>query len=239
MVEYQLPKLVTRVRFPSLAPFYVLLLAVAALAGCATIEDNVAEEDRTWTSRQTGVYHKVRPGETLWRIAKMYDVDIEAIIDGNNIPNAANVEVNQLVFIPGATEVRESSLTTDDPNKNDFAWPVRGKIRNYYGERRQGQSSSGIGIQVPPGETIRAARAGSVVFADYLTGYSYTVMVDHQDGFYTVYSNNAKLVVGLGDQVTKGQPLAEAGRKGAEGFVHFEIRNRAEPENPLYYLPEL
>ena len=57
-----------------------------------------------------GVYHKVKRGETIWRIAKTYDVVIDDIIRSNRIPDIAQVEENQLIFIPGADSIREVIL---------------------------------------------------------------------------------------------------------------------------------
>lgn len=184
-----------------------------------------------------GVYHKVRKGETIWRIAQAYRVSMEDIIKINKIPNVANVEENQLLFIPGAESVKQIPLTEADLNKNEFAWPLKGKVISYFGERRGTESNKGIGIQANFGDTVRAAREGWVVLADYLNGYADTVIIDHKDGYYSVYANNAVLLVKVGDFVAKGAPLAQVGKRGNLTALHFEIRKRFSADNPLYYLP--
>ena len=76
-----------------------------------------------------------------------------------------------------------------------------------------------------------------MVLADYMSGYGQTVMVDHKDGFISVYARNTKLLVKQGDHVYKGDPIAEVGQIGAGAVEHFEIRRGSQATNPLYYLP--
>ena len=108
MVEFQLPKLITRVRFPSLAPVIFLLM----LSGCVAVDKSAPgvkgpqpitgpSPVETTTAKPSGVYHKVVKGETIWRIAQAYGVTIDQIISANNIPNGAVIEKNQLLLIPG------------------------------------------------------------------------------------------------------------------------------------------
>jgi murein DD-endopeptidase MepM/ murein hydrolase activator NlpD len=87
------------------------------------------------------------------------------------------------------------------------------------------------------GQAVKAAREGKIVFADYLSGYAFTVIVDHLDDFYSVYSQNADFLVKNGDFVRKGDTLAHTGQDGNESYLHFEIRKKTRAENPLHYLP--
>ncbi|OGX25916.1 MAG: hypothetical protein A3D10_07960 [Omnitrophica WOR_2 bacterium RIFCSPHIGHO2_02_FULL_48_11] len=205
------------------------------IAGCATAPSVPIRTIAPALGK--GVYHKVRKGETIWRIAQAYRVSIDDIIKINKIPNVANVEQNQLLFIPGADSVKEILLTQEDLNKSEFAWPLKGKVISYFGERRGLESNKGIGIQANLGENVRASREGRVVFADHLSGYGYTVIIDHQDGYYSVYANNAALLAKVGDFVLKGAPIAQVGKRENLTALHFEIRKHSLADNPLYYLP--
>jgi len=187
--------------------------------------------------REHGVYHKVGEGETLWRIAKTYDVAIGNIIRINNIPKAAKIEHNQLLFIPGADAIRAIVLDTDE-SQAEFIWPIKGKIIKYFHQRQKnGEIHKGISIQAQEGDTVRAARTGRVVFADYLSGYGQTVILDHLDGLYSVYARNAKLLVKLNELVLKSSGVAEVGASDHLAYLHFEIRKNSVEDNPLYYLP--
>ncbi len=236
MVEYQLPKLDTRVRFPSLA-FKLSLWAfcMILMTGCVTI----SEEPKGAVLPKKGIYHKVQKGETLWRIAKTYHVSIDEIIRSNNIPNVAYVEENQLIFIPGQDRLKEVDIKEEDPYWEEFIWPTAGKIFFYFADGKGTYLNRGVGIQGEEDQIVRAAREGKVIFADYLSGYSYTVILDHWDGFHSIYSLNSNLLVKLGDHIQKGEPIAKMGKKGRLPCLYFEIRRNSIADNPLYYLPKL
>ncbi|MBI5024928.1 MAG: peptidoglycan DD-metalloendopeptidase family protein [Candidatus Omnitrophica bacterium] len=215
--------------------YLVMLLALAA-SGCATVNTKKDYIVGGFPEKgRQGVYHKVKKGETLWSIAKTYDVSIKEVIDSNRIPNVARVEENQLVFIPGVHASKE--ITVNKAEENGFAWPVRGKLIGYFHERKGAYFNKGIDIQAREGDTVRAARRGQVVFADYLMGYGYTVILSHADEFFSVYARNGKLLVGLNDSVHQGQDIARVGQGDNPSHVHFEIRKRSLEDNPLYYLP--
>lgn len=247
VVVYQLPKLIARVRFPSPAFF---LLFFGFLTGCATTEYKPLPEAPKSTATVTtlehkptplkveGYYHKVVKGQTLFRIAKAYGVAVEDIIKANNIPNAAAIEVDQLILIPGAKGAKEvAAPKAPDDNKDEFAWPIRGKVISYYNDRKGESSNRGIDIEANEGDAIKAAREGDVVLADYMAGYGQTLMLDHGDGFISVYAQADQLLVKLGDHVVKGDAIAHVGRVGKRSFCHFELRKGEMAVNPLYYLP--
>ena len=207
------------------------------MSGCVSMktqEDIAVKEFPKSDSR--GVYHKVKKNETLWRISKTYNVEVNDITKANNIPKEAKIEKNQLVFIPGATTVKEVVLDADNA-QNEFIWPVQGRIIKYFHERYGGQVNKGIDIEARVGDQVKAARTGRVVFADYLNGYGYTVILDHLDGFHSVYAKNSKLLVKLGELVLKSGTIAEVGHSKNLAYLHFEIRKKAVEGNPLIYLP--
>ncbi|HOW36007.1 MAG TPA: LysM peptidoglycan-binding domain-containing M23 family metallopeptidase [Candidatus Omnitrophota bacterium] len=213
-----------------------LAAAMVQLYGCAAVEYKTLPEA---VEPPQGIYHKVQPKETLWRIAKMYNVDIEDLIRYNNIPNAARIEKDQLIFIPGAKQSRgaEPATTVGAARGNDFDWPVKGDVALYFGEQRDGSMNNGVDIRTSAGEPVRASRDGKVVFADYLGGYGQTIILDHADGYFTVYAQNANLTVKLGDSVAQGALIARVGERAPKASLHFEVRKGSQAVNPLYYLP--
>jgi len=219
--------------------FFVSFLGL--LAGCATTEYKpmpTLPPEAATPAKKEGIYHKVVRGQTLWQVAEAYGVSINDIIQSNNIPNGSALEVGQLLFIPGAKVAQDISEHTVDNNKDQFIWPLHGKVVVYFDDPIGINTvSHGIDIQAQAGDTVQAAREGNVVLADYMSGYGQTVMVDHQDGFITVYARNAKLLVKLGDHVFKGDAIAEVGQIGSRVVEHFEIRHGSQATNPLYYLP--
>ena len=241
VVECQLPKLnvagsipVPRLNFP-LVYLGFLIFSIFYLSGCATAPPPVSHPISSLPPKN-GVYHKVSPGETLWRIAKTYGITIDELIQKNNIPNGAHIEKDQLLFIPGADHV-ETVVLDHDFKSNEFIWPLKGKVILYFGDQKGTMVNKGIHIRANEGHQVCASRTGKVVFADYLDGYGYTVILDHADGYYSVYAQNAKLLVKLNDEIIQGQPIAQLGGNGELAFLHFEIRRNAKADNPLYYLP--
>jgi murein DD-endopeptidase MepM/ murein hydrolase activator NlpD len=245
VVEFQLPKLTARVRFPSPAPswlrrvsFLVVSVFVLSLSGCATAPKKGTPPPVPVVEKPKGIYHKVSKQESLWRIAKTYGVSIDDIVKANNIPNAAVIEENQLILIPGATQALKVPVEKSETKGSDeFAWPLRGRVVSYFKDAKGGAANRGIDIQAEEGEEIKAARDGKVVLADYLNGYGYTVMIDHYDGFYTVYAHAADLLVKLNDLVSRGSTVGHLAKTGHQAFLHFEVRKFEQANNPLYYLP--
>jgi len=213
------------------------------MAGCTTTEEYkpmpASTAETAPVSKKEGVYHKVVRGQTLWQIAQGYGVNFQDIIDSNNIPKGSALEVGQLLFIPGVKNaVNISERTTLDHSKTEFIWPVKGKVVVYFDDLIGINTlSHGIDIQTQAGDSVHAVREGDVVLAGYMSGYGQTVMIDHKDGFISVYARNAKLLVKLGDHVTQGDPIAKVGQLGSRVVEHFEIRHGSQATNPLYYLP--
>lgn len=222
--------------------FYSLFVVAGFLSflltGCVSTGGNVPTT--TFPPSGKGVYHKVRKGETLWRISQTYHTDLEQIVEVNHIPSGARLEEGQLVFIPGADRVLSISIptTVDDTNKEEFVWPLQGSVRHYFGERRGGAVNKGVTIEGREGDRVKASRQGKVVFADYLPGYDYMVVIDHRDGYSTVYAHNAKLLVNLGSHVNKGDAIAEVGHVGRLAALYFEVRQNGQAHDPLHYLPK-
>ncbi len=214
--------------------FLTFVLLLFFLASCTNARRGPQSLEMT-EPEHVGVYHKVHKGETIWRIAKAYNISINDIVSANHIPNVAQVEENQLLFIPGALAVKEIPQETDDTN--DFIWPINGKIVSYFHDRDGHQINKGVNIQGKEGAFVKAARRGEVVFADYLTGYGHVIIVDHKDGFYTVYAQNEKLLVKLGDHIRQGEQIAQLGNQKDLTYLNFQVRKNGIEDNPFYYLP--
>jgi murein DD-endopeptidase MepM/ murein hydrolase activator NlpD len=225
---------------------YILFfcLGCVMLVGCATTIDPDAELLSTETvtyddypePERVGVYHKVLKGQTIWRIAKAYDVSVSDIIRVNNIPHAAEVEVNQLLLIPGVHEVRDIPSQVLEDESKGFHWPIKGKVIKYFNQIDRGLPIKGIYIEAPPGSVVSASRGGRVVLADTVTGYGETLVIEHGDGDYTLYARNSSLLVTMGDQVRSQQPVARLGLARGQSYSYFQIHRHGREENPLFYL---
>ncbi len=122
-----------------------------------------------------------------------------------------------------------------------FDRPVKGQVLSAFGNLKDDISNKGIDIQAPEGASIKAALEGEVSFvSDELKGFGRIIILDHRDGFQTVYAHNSENLVRLGQQVVKGQVIGRVGSSGraASSFLHFEVRHHHRPVNPLQYLTD-
>ena len=191
--------------------------ALIAAGGCATAPSSgpTAVSHHTLPTLQ-GSYHTVRPGETLWRIAGSYGLDAAQVAAVNHLPRTTEVKVGQRLFIPLPHE------------SSRFLWPVRGSL---------GRSSAphGVEISAPAGSLVRASRGGRVAVAtEQLVGWGKTVVIDHLDGYLTIYARLDQVLVEPGTDLRQGTPIASLGSRA----LHFEIRQGVKPRNTLALLPE-
>lgn len=164
----------------------------------------------------------------------------------------ASKEVESLIAQATAAASKSSSATSSGSSSGNvtytggqFAWPVPGRsyISSGYGYRSKpiGSGSefhTGYDIPASYGADIVAAEAGTVIYASYMNGYGYTVMIDHGGGLVTLYGHNSKLTVSKGDTVSRGQTIAKAGSTGNStgNHCHFEVRKNGSHTSPKPYL---
>jgi septal ring factor EnvC (AmiA/AmiB activator) len=120
--------------------------------------------------------------------------------------------------------------------KGRLRWPVRGVIRHAFGESKIGKLQwDGVMIEAPEGREVRAVHAGRVAFADWLRGFGLLLIIDHGDGYMTLYGHNQSLFKEAGDWVEAGEPIAAAGSTGGrkESGVYFAIRQDGKAVNPV------
>lgn len=128
-----------------------------------------------------------------------------------------------------------SSSVGDD--RLQWGWPAQGPILSHYDARDPARK--GVKIGGRDGNAIQAAESGRVVYSgSRLIGYGRLIIVKHNDKYLSAYGHNKKILVQEGDQVTKGQKIAEMGQaSNGDPVLHFEIRRDGEPVDPLRLLP--
>ncbi len=122
-------------------------------------------------------------------------------------------------------------------------WPAKGKVIRNFGiqthEKYNIQTvNNGIDIALKYGSSVNAAADGEVVFSGAFSGSGQMIIIDHKNGFHSVYANNSQLTVNKGDRVKKGQLVAYSGNSSStdEASLHFELRKNGKPVNPLSFL---
>lgn len=121
------------------------------------------------------------------------------------------------------------------PAVGPMVWPVKAPLLQPFGAREEGVALKGMVFSTRESQDVLAAQDGIVSFSDEsLRGYGRTLIVDHADGWTTVYARNAQLLVATGDRVRKGQVIARSGSggKGEAPQLYFEVRRDSRPVDP-------
>ncbi len=120
--------------------------------------------------------------------------------------------------------------------KGTMPWPVKGKPSNRFGRpRNEGKMRwQGINIPAPEGTTVRAIHHGRVVYADWFRGSGLLLIIDHGDGYMSLYAHNQSLLRDVGEWVTAGAPVSTVGSSGGQdqASLYFEIRHQGKPTDP-------
>lgn len=192
-----------------------------------------------------GIIHSVRDGETVTEIAAKYDADWRDIVEfrANNLagdPN--NILPGTQILVPGGRIVPlvvapPTRPGSDAPSATGWQWPVIGLITSPFGPAHP----LGIDIAAPVGTPIYAANSGVVSFAggNPCCSYGYHIILDHGDGYETLYAHVSDFAVTSGTYVNAGDLIGWIGLTGRTTgpHVHFEIRRNGTYQNPMGYLP--
>ena len=135
------------------------------------------------------------------------------------------------------------SMLTDIDKRETFAkrrgrlkWPVQGKVKRLFGTSRQAANLKWNGVLIPSaeGKDVRAISHGRVAYSDWLRGYGMLMIIDHGDGYMTLYGYNQALYKETGDWVEEGEVISTVGRSGGQkdSALYFEVRVKGKPSNP-------
>lgn len=239
----------------------VLALGVlVVLAGCSSRGTRAPVTDMSVSSPHqpaSGTY-VVRAGDTLYKIAQAHGMDVATLVRLNNISDPTQLRIGQVLRLSGseplpqqppAVAAAEPSVApvkpitppapatparAADANLISWGWPSSGNIIQGFNS-----NTKGIDIAGTPGDPVVAAADGKVMYAgNGVRGLGNLVLLGHSDGFITAYAHNQELLVKSGDEVKKGSRIALLGQTDTTSpRLHFEIRRRGTPVNPLSYLP--
>ena len=131
---------------------------------------------------------------------------------------------------------RAPSADNGDDDRLDWAWPAKGKLIGVFSETA---NLKGIDIAGNAGEPVLASAPGRVVYAGTgLRGYGKLIIIKHNNVYLSAYAHNREILVKEGQQVARGQKIAEMGNTDADKVkLHFEIRRLGKPMDPVRYLP--
>ncbi|WP_052392086.1 peptidoglycan DD-metalloendopeptidase family protein [Paraburkholderia bannensis] len=206
--------------------------------------------------------YRVKAGDTLYHIAAAHGQRAADIAAWNKLPASGQVNVGQMLrvappvkgaaaapapaAVPVAPVAAAAPATTSDINASPaaakpraaaarLAWPMRGSVATAFAPGK----SRGIVIAGAPGEPVKAAAAGRVMYAGSgIQGYGKLIIVKHNAKLLTAYGRNGRLLVKQGDTVKPGQTIATSGADSAGvGTLLFEVRENGKPVDPMDWLP--
>lgn len=127
--------------------------------------------------------------------------------------------------------------------KGALPWPAEGSVITFFGRQKHPTFNTyvqrkGIEIRTVEGSAIHAVMPGTVVYADWLKGYGLVIILDHANGFFSLYAHASKILAMVGAQVGAGQSIGETGDTGVTGenTLYFELREGADAVDPLQWL---
>jgi len=159
--------------------------------------------------------------------------------EGSEIDRLAAQEQDLARLIAELTSIlSDYPITSEEPFstlRGKLTWPIAGSLVHDFGQPRAGGLKwNGVVLSAPRGREVRAIYHGRVVFADWLAGMGLLVIVDHGDGFMTLYGYNETTLKSAGDWVAPGDVIATVGDSGGQQQtgLYFEVRQGAKPVNP-------
>jgi lipoprotein NlpD len=232
----------------------ILLSALSAvsigISGCDSLPWDTTQTGSTTASHITVPpgYYRVNPGDSLDHIAAAFGRHPQDLVRWNGLASSTAIVPNQLLRVappvqdlvqqaaPAQRTLPVHSRLQDAPAASArLMWPVQGRVISPY---VAGQSR-GMLIAATPGEPVKAAASGHVVYAGTgIEAYGPLVIVKDDDGLITAYGHNARLLVTESQTVAQGQVIAEVGTAGdGRSALQFEVRRNGQQVDPLSLLP--
>jgi septal ring factor EnvC (AmiA/AmiB activator) len=122
--------------------------------------------------------------------------------------------------------------------KGELGWPVNGSLHNKFGRQRRGSLRwKGVTIASQTGTPVKTVHQGLVLFADWLKGFGWVIVVDHGEGYMSLYGHNQTLLKAVGEKVEAGEPIALVGKSGGQtnSGLYFELRHQGIAINPAFW----
>jgi lipoprotein NlpD len=198
-------------------------------------------------------FYRVNPGDTIGGIASAYGRKPQEVAAWNGLAANAAVTPGQVLRVsppmasgsvvtppvavgPNGPATPGAPPASAGPQQGVLQWPVRGPVLRAFAPGK----SNGIVIGGRPGDPVRAAATGRVVYAGSgIEAYGPLIIIKHDDSLITAYGQNSTLLVKEGDAVAQGQTIGEVGvdSRGVAS-IQFEVRQNGQPVDPLAWLPK-
>ncbi|MGV6826360.1 MAG: peptidoglycan DD-metalloendopeptidase family protein [bacterium] len=246
---------------------WALVAVVILLSACSTggVKDTSKSSSPNKYSRSSDKYHKVIKGDTLYAVAWKAGVDYRTLARWNNLKSPYTIYPGMVLRLraPGkSTPTRTSTAkpkskpkatkpvpakkpsqpakpkpTSKSSTALHWTWPTQGRLLSTF--KANDPARTGIRIVGKKRQKIYAAESGKVVYVGGgLIGYGQLIIISHNNNYLSAYGHNSRLLVKEGQTVKKGQHIADMGAANSgKAMLHFEIRRKGKPTDPLRLLP--
>ena len=183
-------------------------------------------------------------GRVAKRSVTLKQLDASLVSDKKKLGSLQR-ERSELEEILSAVEEAVADMTLPSnykpflSRKGKLSWPIKGRVAHSYGSQRSGELRwEGWLISASAGTAVNAVHNGRIVFSNYLRGFGLLAIVDHGDGYMTLYAHNQELLKDTGDWVQSNELVARAGDTGglSKPALYFEIRSQGKPADPKVWL---
>jgi septal ring factor EnvC (AmiA/AmiB activator) len=183
-------------------------------------------------------------GRVAKRSVTLKQLDASLVSDKKKLGSLQR-ERSELEEILSAVEEAVADMTLPSnyqpflSRKGKLGWPLKGRVAHSYGSQRSGELRwEGWLISASAGTAVNAVHNGRIVFSNYLRGFGLLAIVDHGDGYMTLYAHNQELLKDTGDWVQSNELVARAGNTGGlnKPALYFEIRSQGKPADPKVWL---
>ena len=190
-------------------------------------EINKLKRDEKSLSNLVERLAKIIPKTILKKTKKAIKKKQDKIDDGNDEKIASNE----------ATPTNAYSGSNFAALKGKLHLPVRGDVTNRFGAAREdtGVTWKGLFIKATEGNDVKTVADGRVVFADWMRGFGNMIIIDHGNGYMSLYGNNQAVLKGVGDEVNAGDAIASVGNSGGNesNGLYYELRRQSKPFDPM------
>ncbi|NDH08652.1 MAG: LysM peptidoglycan-binding domain-containing protein [Gammaproteobacteria bacterium] len=230
----------------SLYKLIAALFLVFQLCCCSSTSLAPVEElHPQFSMNKTGRFYTVRPGDTLYAIAFLFDKNVDQLATLNQIRYPYALRIGQQINLSTRTVVKspmpmrpfQANIRTyrQQTSSSGWLWPTKGQILK---TNLTPVQAKGINIIGRFGQDIHASKAGVVAYAGAgLPGYGKLILIKHSNDYLSAYAFNSSILVKEGQTVSAGERIANMGQLSPGTYgLHFEVRYRGEAVRPERYL---
>lgn len=207
-----------------------------------TAQVNIKSEELAVSRKQQLVEKQKLEDDFIDRSIIVKAMEKEIANQGQQLKKLTASELQLQQLLKEIRNIMPSMLTEMDKRetfrkrRGQLRWPVKGNVKRLFGKSRQAANLKWNGVVIPSqeGKDVKAISHGRVAYADWLRGYGMLVIIDHGEGYMTLYGYNQALYKETGDWVEEGEVIATVGRSGgqAKSGLYFEVRVKGKPSNP-------